>query len=613
VSFAHPERLWLVTILPGLIFWAVRGRMRRARDWRALAQRGRVPRDGTGLTVVSIALVIVGLAQPRWGRLAAPPLPPGHDVVLLVDVSKSMGVLDAVPSRLAVAVEAAESLVNALASEPANRVAVVAFAGRGVIRCPLTENLGAVLDALHRLRPGVVRPGGTDLGAALEVGRDALGPEPHAAGRAIVIFSDGEDHLDRWAARVDRLKQEDIVVHAVAIGDPDQRHPVPDGKTSEPLLYRGEAVLSRRVDTALEAIVAQTDGSLVRLGLASGDLGVLYQTKIEPAARRRRESTRPADRTERFPLFLISALTFLVAGCGPATRRWNWPWHWSVYVNWQSRRFLRKAGITAAMLVLTGLGLGAGQAIAPTKPASAAQAISQGQAAYQLGHWEAALAAFETAISRAPESAIPRYDAGAALYQLGRHAEARQHYNEARERADRSLRTKIDYALGNTALAAGDLPEAIRSYDACVASTSPGPALDAVRRDAAINRKFALEQPQALSPQDEKRSGDAPRPRDPQRRKNANRKGQGNAPSADGEPEDDPGGGGGDQPDRDQKPRGRRRMGGAGGGRTSPPGARGDTPDDRLDAALEHIRDAQKRRLPDEQPPVSASDDRKDW
>ena len=122
--------------------------------------------------------MIFALAQPRWGRLPAPPLAPGHDVVLLVDVSKSMGVEDAVPSRLAVAVEAAESMVTALASEPAaNRVAVVAFAGRGVQRCPLTENLGAVLDALHRLRPGTVRPGGTDLGAALDAARDALAPK----------------------------------------------------------------------------------------------------------------------------------------------------------------------------------------------------------------------------------------------------------------------------------------------------------------------------------------------------------------------------------------------------------------------------------------------------
>ena len=153
-----------------------------------------MPRDGTILMVCCVACLIVAMAQPRWGRLAASPLPPGHDVVLMVDVSRSMGVEDAVPNRLAAAVEAAESLVNALAREATNRVAVVAFAGRGVLRCPLTENLGAVLDALHRLRPGAVRPGGTDLGAALDAAREAFGPEEHAEGRAIVVFSDGEDH-----------------------------------------------------------------------------------------------------------------------------------------------------------------------------------------------------------------------------------------------------------------------------------------------------------------------------------------------------------------------------------------------------------------------------------
>ena len=77
------------------------------------------------------------------GRIPAPPLPPGRDVVLLVDDSRSMAAEDAVPDRLGVAVEAASSLV-ARSRQPGNRVAVVAFAGRGVLRCPLTEDLGAV-------------------------------------------------------------------------------------------------------------------------------------------------------------------------------------------------------------------------------------------------------------------------------------------------------------------------------------------------------------------------------------------------------------------------------------------------------------------------------------
>ena len=301
-------------------------------------------------------------------------------------------------------------------------MAVVAFAGRGVVRCPLTENLGAVLDALHRLRPGAVRPGGTDLGAALDAAREAFGPEEHAEGRAIVVFSDGEDHLDRWSSRLDRLRQEDIVVHAVAIGDADQGHPVPTGKTAQPLLYHGEPVLSRRADSALETIARRTDGSIVRLGLASGDLGALYRTKIEPAARRRRESTRLAERAERFPLFLIAGLTFLDGGMLAGQARMGLDLDMALALGPGPAPVDAKAGRGRALArARGGLATGAGDAPARTGPESAAEAVARGQAAYGLGRWEEALAAFETAIKRAPASAVPRYNAAATLFQLGRY------------------------------------------------------------------------------------------------------------------------------------------------------------------------------------------------
>jgi Ca-activated chloride channel family protein len=610
LSFARPEMLWLLMILPGLLLWAIRGRGRRASGWRALAQRGRVPHDGTALVIGCVTCLIFALAQPRWGRLAASPLPPGHDVVLMVDVSRSMAVEDAVPNRLTAAVEAAESLVNALARESANRVALVAFAGRGVLRCPLTENLGAVLDALHRLRPGTVRPGGTNLGAGLDAAREAFDPLEHAEGRAIVVFSDGEDHAETWSSRVDRLRQEDITVHTVAIGDAEQGHPVPAGKTAQPVLYHGERVMSRRLDAALESIARRTDGSLVRMGLAAGDLGTLYRAKIEPAARQRRESLRPADRPERFPLLLVAALTFLLAGCWPSRRGSNRPWIW----RW--RRSMRRPATASLLLALAGLVIGAGDAPAPIVRETAAEAVARGQAVYGFGRFEEALAAFDAAITRAPEAAIARYNSGATLFQLGRYAEARQRYIEARERAGRYLQTKIDYVLGNTALAEGDVPGAIGSYDRCLASTARGAALDAVRRDAAINRRFALEQPQALSLPESKSSGDRSDHRNPDRRKSANRQDRGQ--SSDGQPESEQGEGGTSpeteaQGDRPHPRASRRRMGGAGGGRTTPPGARGDSPDERLDTALEHVRAAQSRRLADEDPPQSANDDRKDW
>lgn len=616
MNFAHPELLWLFTLLIPLGIWTIRGRWRRRKSWRTLAQRGRPSRDGTPGIVAAIVCLIVALAQPRWGNLPGSAPPPGHDLVLMIDVSRSMATEDAVPNRLAVALELAEGLVKRLGRDPSNRAAVVAFAGRGVLRCPLTENLGAVLDTLHRLQPGSVKPGGTDLGAALDAALEAISvdPQEHAQGRAIVMFSDGEDHAERWSSRLERLRAQDVVVHAVAIGDADKGHPVPVNKTSQPLLFEGEQVLSKRSDTALEAIARGTGGIVVKLGLASGDLGRLYETKIEPLARSQRDASRLADRAERFPQLLLTAFVFLVLGYLPAGRGWTWSWHGS----WSWRRSMKGLGPASLLFIMAMLATGAVDVRLKNEAESAESAVARGNAAYEAGRLEDASAAFESAIQRSPRSAVARYNAGATLFQLKQYARARERYQEARARADSSLRTKIDYALGNTALAMGEIAAAIRSYDDCVGSTAHGKALDLVRQDAAINRRFAVEQaqtPAIAEGQNPDNPSQGPR-QSGRRGPNPRQQGDDSSPDDEAEPRTGSGGTSPDGADPDERKGAsvrRRRTGGAGGTGRAAQGNRGDTADDRLDAALEHIREAQARRLPDELPPESPTANRKDW
>jgi Ca-activated chloride channel homolog len=577
--------------------------------------------------IAAVVFLILALAQPRFGRLSGPPLPPGQDVVLLIDVSRSMGVEDAVPNRLAVAIDAAGSLVDALARDPANRAGVVAFAGRGVLRCPLTENLGAASDALKRLRPGSVRPGGTDLGAGLDAALDAFGQDEHAEGRAVVVFSDGEDHAEHWRSRLERLARTGVVVHVVAIGDPEQGHPVPTGTPSTPLTYQGEQVLSHRVDTALEAVARQTEGAMLKLGLARADLGTLYRARIAPVARRKREVARIADRPERFPLFLAAGLGFALAGCWPGGRLSLWRWIWSPLAlvlvlaalslaslgAWQGEK--GESGPPRGPQPGAGLPTAHPLDVGLVRGQEAAGLVARGQSAYASGRFEEALAAFEAAIDRAPTQPIPRYDAAATLFQLEQYAQALECYQGARSRADAGLRTKIDFALGNTALALGDVAGAVEHYDHCLGSRATGPGLDDVRHDAAINREFAIEQAKsAMSSQGESDPDQPPtktrnRPPGARKRGGGNEQGPDEAPDGNQGPE---GGRGGDE-EQDRPPGGRRRMGGAGGAGKSSAGAPGESPDDRLDAALDEIRDAQRRRLPEESPSEPAGDNRKDW
>ncbi len=621
MTFAHPESLWLFLLLVPLLLWTIRGRWRRRKRWQSLAQRGRPSRDGTPGIIASIAFLIIAIAQPRWGNLPSPNLPPGHDLVVVVDVSRSMAAEDAVPSRLAVAVEVARSLVKTLGQDESNRAAVVAFSGRGELRCPLTENLGAVLDSLDRLRPGSVTPGGTDLAAALDTAIEAVAvdPQEHAQGRAIVIFSDGEDHADRWSSRLERLRQQDIVVHAVSIGDADEGHPVPTGKTAEPLQFEGQTVLSKRVDTYLDTIARGTGGTIVKLGLSSTDLGTLYQSKIEPLARRQHHAARLAGKAERFPLFLLTAFATLIVGCLPANR--NWHWHWTWYWRWRTGSTWRRtargfAPVSALIAVIFATGAASDS---PQAPAESAQlAVARGKALYDSRKYEEALQSFQSAIERAPDSAVARYNAAAALYMLKRHAQAMERYQDARLRAGTILRMKIDYALGNTSLALGEATAAIKHYDDCLNSTAKGGSAEKVRRDAEANRRFAIEHAQAPAIADsENPDGKSPSPRQ------GGRRGPNPRPDGDDSPPDgdsDPGTGGGgpnsggdQQDDRNRPPTGRRRTGGGGHTGREPQAVRGDTPDDRLDEALEHIREAvESRRLPEETPPDSPAHG-KDW
>ncbi len=373
MAFVHPERLWLLVAWGLMVLWAIRGRWRRRRSWEAAAQRGRPPREGGAWWLWAMACLVVALAQPKWGRLGPAPAP-GHDVVLMIDVSRSMGAEDAVPNRLAVAVEYAEKLVDALAPGPDNRAGVVAFAGRGVLECPVTENLGAVVMALHRLQPGSVQPGGTDLGAGLDAALEALGSDEHAEGQSIVVISDGEDLADRWKPRLDRLLDREVTVYGVTIGDAEQGHPVPSGRDqNKPMVYQGKAVESRRSDAALREIAGQTGGLVIPLGLAPGDPAVLYKNQIEPSARRRRRVPRVAEMAEQFPLFLVAALSCLTAACWPPGRGWSlpWPWRlgwgWGWSWGWRGGRRRRAAAIARAGLTVAAVGLfvGAGQAPEP--------------------------------------------------------------------------------------------------------------------------------------------------------------------------------------------------------------------------------------------------------
>jgi Ca-activated chloride channel family protein len=365
------------------------------------------------------------------------------------------------------------------------------------------------------------------------------------------------------------------------------------------------------VDTALDAIAQETDGAVLKLGLSTADLSTLYRTRIEPVARRKRQAGRFTELPERFPICLAAALGLAISGCWPGGRVGPWRWAWS-----------RIAGaVLLGGLAVVGTGAVQSQNANTDRPApdssTAPVLVARGESAYASGEFASALKLFEAAIERAPAEPVPAYNAAAAWFQLGRYDEARKLYQTARERAGAALRTKIDYALGNSALLLGDVNGAVEHYNNCLASTSAGPGLDVVRSDAAENRRFALEQaPPSIAAQDDRdrdRADVAKRTRPPSARRRVRGDGDESTDDDRSQSEPQPGGAGAPDTEEDRTGKSQQRTGGGGGANPSAKGRPGESPDDRLDDALNQIRDAQHRRVPEDSPSDSAADGRKDW
>ena len=607
--FAEQGWLWLLVLLGVVALLVRRGSSRRRAEWEALGLVGPPPPNGVWFWWVAGYWLILALAGPRWGRQPGSEPPPGHDLVFLVDVSRSMGAEDAVPDRLRLATDAARSLVAQLRTEPGDRAALVAFAGRAAIRCPLTASLDSVVDRLDELRPGSVEPGGTDLGAGLAVALDLFDTE-HADGRSIVIFSDGEDHAGTWPSTVESLVNARIPVHVVAVGDPDHSTPVPSsGDLAKSTNTTEPPPMTRRNDAALTQLAYATGGAVIPLGLAPTDLGPLYRDAIRPTTRSRRPPPRFSERAERSSVCLAVALAAGVWGTWPRSRRRSF--RSDLLVAGRSYPWGRILVVTmiALMLVLISL------AATPVSPDAAAEAATtRGTAAYRAGQFTEALTAFEAALAISPKNPIGPFDAGAALFALERYPEATIRYEIAHALATTGGRTgllvKINYALGNCLAMMGDFAGAVLHYDECLAATDRRSDLIAVRQDATVNREFALTQ---MTPPPDRPARDDLREDQPD--DSANGHGQRS------DPHEDPATQGDGFATDNQSPSGsnssstgKRGPGGAGGGGAALPES--DSPERRLEAALRRIRAAQEKR-PDQpkQPsrPAQGLNRGKDW
>jgi Ca-activated chloride channel family protein len=289
MSFDYPGVLAALALLPLLAALTLaRFIRRRKRFYRVV---GNAVRGTLGARaffsalffLLFLASLIFALAEPRWGIRLRPEFHRGAEVVLALDLSRSMEVEDLEsgeggPSRLGRALFLARTLV---ANGGGPRFGVAIGKGMGVLAIPLTEDAEAVLTFLGSLSGGAISGRGTNLEALVDAAAAAFtGTFPTR--RRIVLFSDGEALGGSLSAAVEKAAAQDIRVTVVALGT-EAGGLVPAGPGSgegEPGVHsflRSEALRNAAqrgggsyISGGGEAAAAQLIGELTEAGAAAG-------------------------------------------------------------------------------------------------------------------------------------------------------------------------------------------------------------------------------------------------------------------------------------------------------------------------------------------------------
>lgn len=279
--------LWVIPVVVGVVVLAERrAQVLRTRFVGALhtrlVQAPGAHAQRAALLVAALIAAIVGLARPAWGVYYEEVQSEGVDVVVLLDVSRSMLAEDAVPNRLGRAQIAIEKLIDRLDETGGHRVGLVAFAGTPSVRCPLTRDYDYVRETLARTDPTSVSRGGTLIGDAVRRGLDLLSGEGEQW-KALILLTDGEDQESFPVEAARRAAGEGVSIYAIGIGDAGDGAPIPlradDGSVTY-VQHDGERVVTRLDEETLLEMTRLTGGAYVPAGTRTIPLDRIYDDAV---------------------------------------------------------------------------------------------------------------------------------------------------------------------------------------------------------------------------------------------------------------------------------------------------------------------------------------------
>lgn len=327
MNLASPAWLLVWIAVPILAVGAVLlGRFKR-RPWEEFAAerlRGKLVRReyplprwlSLGMLLAAVCALAFALSRPQGDAGVKTEKSTGRNVMIALDLSRSMRVADVEPDRLSQAKILIYELLETLEDD---RVGLVGFAGTPFLSAPLTIDHEAVRETVAQIDEEWVSRGGSDIAAAIQLATETL-KETGQKNNTLVLISDGEEHEGDLDAIVADAERAGVTIFAIGVGTEDGGFvPHPDFPGGYLVDRSGSKVLSTLQPEVMRNLANLTGGRYVIAGRGA-DIPAMVEVAIQGMDVFEMEGGKTRIVIEFFQWALLPGILFLMASIVAGTR-----------------------------------------------------------------------------------------------------------------------------------------------------------------------------------------------------------------------------------------------------------------------------------------------------
>jgi Ca-activated chloride channel family protein len=422
------------------------------------------------LAFAAWGLIVVALANWRKPVGEEKITRNGIDLMIALDVSKSMLAEDISPNRL----ERAKQLIGKIIDKAgSNRVGLVTFAGKAYLQMPLNGDLAAAKMYLSASNTNTVPTQGTVIADALRMCNAAFNPNEKKY-KAVLLISDGEDHDKSATLVAEQMAANGVVIHCIGIGSSEGVN-LPEEGGGYQKDTDGNIIISKLNAAALSEIARSTNGQYLTfqqtdeaVKLITGAISTMDQRSVNDEGM--------MNFTQYFQWFLWASLLFLLL-------------EFFISENKKHNKLL----MPLQFILLIGLLL----CTNATKAQEDKKLIQKGNDQYRKGNYSEALTEYKDALKKNAANAIAQYNSGNAAYKLNRSDEAISAYDEALK----NLKNPKD--LANAAYNKAVVLQNKKDLKGCIEAYKLALKTDPSHEDARQNLQQALIQQKKEQKQEE--------------------------------------------------------------------------------------------------------------